>query len=324
MTRATVLALSGWSNTQFSYWARRIEAISVLAPHDEQLRAVAAELEWRLKGNNEAEIECDDTNSSLRGRSETPMSLNSASGSSSSSQIRLESQQAQGVTGKGLDVIIEAVKRRTGASQFLRGKHSSLDPFGTIHSEIESKVGPEIPAPVYTPTFQAVEYSHTLPPSNPEQQGTKKKDRGKRERNANPKPVSELEHGYGPQSGLQIEGTPPPITFTVSASRGLMLPGANGLNAPLATPYTEASTSVPQPQSQCAAAMTSAQHNAPIHIRRQRKPSKEAEHTTTRRELFPVSDSRSELENMPHHIKRGGEPVESPPRKRTRQSEGMQ
>ncbi|KAG9103859.1 hypothetical protein FRC06_007537 [Ceratobasidium sp. 370] len=99
LTRNTVLALSGWSNTQFSYWARRAEAVSVLAAHDERLRAVANALERRLHPNAHV------------------------------GELDIEEES---VTGKGLDAIVDDVKRRTGASQFLRGKHSSLDPFSTV------------------------------------------------------------------------------------------------------------------------------------------------------------------------------------------------
>ncbi|KIO13616.1 hypothetical protein M404DRAFT_587495 [Pisolithus tinctorius Marx 270] len=49
LTRSTILVLSGWSNTQFSYWARRSEGISVLAAHDDRLHAVAVALDKRLK-----------------------------------------------------------------------------------------------------------------------------------------------------------------------------------------------------------------------------------------------------------------------------------
>lgn len=38
----------------------------------------------------------------------------------------------EGVTGKGLDLIIDEVKERTGASPFIHGKHSSLDPFALV------------------------------------------------------------------------------------------------------------------------------------------------------------------------------------------------
>jgi hypothetical protein len=44
-------------------------------------------------------------------------------------QAKEEENIKNTVTGKGLDGIVEEVKKRTGASQFIRGKHSSLDPF---------------------------------------------------------------------------------------------------------------------------------------------------------------------------------------------------
>jgi len=105
LTRNTVLALSGWSNTQFSYWARRAEAVSVLAVHDERLRAVANALERRLHPN---------------------------------AHIGEPDIEEESVTGKGLDAIVDDVKKRTGASQFLRGKHSSLDPFSTVSPGADS------------------------------------------------------------------------------------------------------------------------------------------------------------------------------------------
>lgn len=64
------------------------------------------------------------------------------------------------VTGKGLDVIIDEVKKRTGLSPFLRGKHSSLDPFGTV--SVEGDDDGSRPA-VYMPTFQAEKYVHEVP-----------------------------------------------------------------------------------------------------------------------------------------------------------------
>lgn len=93
-----MLALSGWSNTQFSYWARRSEAIGVLAYHDRRLRMVANAFSNRLRGTKIAD----------------------------------EIAATDGVTGKGLDTIIDEVKERTGASPFIHGKHSSLDPFTII------------------------------------------------------------------------------------------------------------------------------------------------------------------------------------------------
>ncbi|KAG8819173.1 pre-mRNA-splicing factor cwc22 [Serendipita sp. 399] len=100
LSRSTVLALSGWSNTQFSYWARRSEAIGVLASHDHRLKMVANAFTHRLNGT----------------------------------KILDEVAAVEGVTGKGLDIIIDEVKERTGASPFIHGKHSSLDPFTVIET----------------------------------------------------------------------------------------------------------------------------------------------------------------------------------------------
>lgn len=142
LTRSTVLLLSGWSNTQFSYWARRAEAVSVLAEHDPRLRAVGAALERRLRDPHSAEYESD------------------------------ERDEGASVTGKGLDAIVDEVKKRTGKSQFLRGKHSSLDPYGTAAADLEPEHVPA-PAQYAMPTFQAERYDHgtmrildmELPPS---------------------------------------------------------------------------------------------------------------------------------------------------------------
>ncbi|GJJ12155.1 hypothetical protein Clacol_006396 [Clathrus columnatus] len=124
LTRSTVLALSGWSNTQFSYWARRAEAVSVLGEYDSRLHAVGIALERRLRGDNTIP----------------------------------PNSEAYSVTGKGLDAIIDEVKKRTGKSQFLRGKHSSLDPYGTTATETDQ---PMYPAPLFAmPTFQADYYNH--------------------------------------------------------------------------------------------------------------------------------------------------------------------
>jgi len=131
--------LSGWSNTQFSYWARRAEGISVLAAHDERLHAVAVALQRRINAGGVL----------LDGTDETEI---------------YSTEGCPNVTGKGLDIIIEDVKKRTGLSPFLRGKHSSLDPFGSANSDRDAGPGPPtgVPAaPIYMPTFQAMEYSHS-------------------------------------------------------------------------------------------------------------------------------------------------------------------
>ncbi|KAG9318712.1 hypothetical protein JVU11DRAFT_808 [Chiua virens] len=138
LTRSTILVLSGWSNTQFSYWARRAEGISVLAAHDERLHAVALALQKRINAGGVL----------LDGTDETEI---------------YSTDGCPNVTGKGLDIIIEEVKKRTSLSPFLRGKHSSLDPFGSTNSDKDTGPGPpqSVPAaPIYMPTFQAMEYSH--------------------------------------------------------------------------------------------------------------------------------------------------------------------
>lgn len=141
LTRSTILVLSGWSNTQFSYWARRSEGISVLAAHDDRLHAVAVALDRRLKEGGVLIDAVEDGETYGKYSEGSPT-----------------------VTGKGLDIIIEQVKKRTGLSPFLRGKHSSLDPFGSTNSDKDT--GPGSPqnassAPVYMPTFQAMEYTHS-------------------------------------------------------------------------------------------------------------------------------------------------------------------
>lgn len=140
LTRSTILVLSGWSNTQFSYWARRSEGISVLAPHDDRLRAVAVALDKRLKEGGVLIDIVEDGEPYGKYTEDSPS-----------------------VTGKGLDIIIEQVKKRTGLSPFLRGKHSSLDPFGSTNSDKDTGPGPPqtATAPVYMPTFQAMEYTHS-------------------------------------------------------------------------------------------------------------------------------------------------------------------
>ena len=159
LTRSTILVLSGWSNTQFSYWARRSEGISVLAPHDDRLHTVAVALDRRLKEGGVLIDTVEDGETYGK-----------------------YSEGSPNVTGKGLDIIIEQVKKRTGLSPFLRGKHSSLDPFGSTNSDKDT--GPGSPqsassAPVYMPTFQAMEYTHspaiTLSDSSPARRSKKKR-----------------------------------------------------------------------------------------------------------------------------------------------------
>jgi hypothetical protein len=140
---------SGWSNTQFSYWARRAEAIAVLGQYDDRLRGVGTALERRLHGK----IDPD-----------TPPHPEQEISSLHHTSLFDHEDKYHGITGKGLDVIIDDVKKRTGASQFLRGKHSSLDPFGSsITDTQDGKSGVPL-AGVFNTTFQAVEYAHSPPP----------------------------------------------------------------------------------------------------------------------------------------------------------------
>lgn len=145
VTRASVLSLCQWSNTQFAYWSRRSEAVSVLACHDSGLRDLFYVLYQRLYQR--------DPPSNLFNLSSpsTTASWSSAASSSGSpppthslyrQRSKYEAQQleaaemerrlrvARSFTGKGLDGLIAEIKKRTGASQFLRGRQSSLDPFG--------------------------------------------------------------------------------------------------------------------------------------------------------------------------------------------------
>lgn len=158
LSRTTVLTLSGWSNTQFSYWARRAEAISVLGMHDGRLRTVALALQRRLQSQGLLEV-VDASAPSSSQQSHHPRVNFDAS---SREDLDPEEWVRTYVTGKGLDVIIDEVKKRTGVSPFLRGKHSSLDPFGTVSVDAEAD-GNGRKAVVYMPTFQAEKYVHEVP-----------------------------------------------------------------------------------------------------------------------------------------------------------------
>lgn len=152
ITRASVLALCQWSNTQFAYWSRRSEAVSVLAGQDAGLRDLFFVLYQRLYQKDPP------SHAFVTSAPSSSASWSSAASSSGSPpptthQIppsprghghgqqpvfgrtdAVETERrlrvARSFTGKGLDGVITQVKRRTGASQFLRGRQSSLDPFG--------------------------------------------------------------------------------------------------------------------------------------------------------------------------------------------------
>lgn len=153
MTRASVLALCQWSNTQFAYWSRRSEAVSVLAVHDSGLRDLFFVLYQRLyqkdppshafltsapsssaSWSSAASSSGSPPPQPARQMPASPHAHASAQpvfgrgGDSTETERRL--RVARSFTGKGLDGVITQVKRRTGASQFLRGRQSSLDPFG--------------------------------------------------------------------------------------------------------------------------------------------------------------------------------------------------
>jgi hypothetical protein len=312
LTRSIVLSLSGWSNTQFSYWARRVEAVSVLTPHDERLRTLGSVLQQRLKDDIGAEpiMHLD---LSEEGRSETP---NSTSASGQSSCFQQDLDYVQGMTGKGLDVIIDEAKKRTGASQFLRGKHSSLDPFGAIYVEDEN--GAEVSAPVFMPTFQAVEYGHSVSSSSAEQP-EKKSGKGKIKQKT---PRSVSGRGHEPQATLDVDPPVPYLSSTVSASRGVSAPPMLASQELVPLTLTAPPTNNVMSRSHTVA-VTNVQQNTQTRNRSQQHVSKDAEHVNQRK-LFPVSDSRSELENMPQIYKRGGETLESVPKRQTRRSDLIQ
>ncbi|KAI0093917.1 hypothetical protein BDY19DRAFT_919608 [Irpex rosettiformis] len=193
LSRSTVLSLSGWSNTQFSYWARRAEAISVLAMHDDRLRTAATALQQRLR---------------RLGLFGSPSSSDPPTSSDSNISSRIDTEESEAeewarlyVTGKGLDVIIDEVKKRTGVSPFLRGKHSSLDPFGSasVDGAGDNKVA------VYMPTFQAEKYVHEVP-SAPNSNS-----------NSNRAKSSEAD---GKKSGKRKAVSPTPTMSTGSARMG--------------------------------------------------------------------------------------------------------
>ncbi|THH33859.1 hypothetical protein EUX98_g279 [Antrodiella citrinella] len=183
ISRSSVLTLSGWSNTQFAYWARRAEGVSVLCNRDTKLRAVAKALEQRLRevGLFESSPILPDLSSESSGDDggtsfKTPVfssidRLIMPKDEPLDEKLAIDEIEMMDpdrwvktfVTGKGLDVIIDEVKKRCGVSQFLRGKHSSLDAFGsTVDDGTGSAVRREA-SQVFMPTFQAESYVHEAP-----------------------------------------------------------------------------------------------------------------------------------------------------------------
>lgn len=145
VTRASVLALCQWSNTQFAYWSRRSEAVSVLACHDSGLRDLFYVLYQRLYQRDPpahafaiSSPPASASWSSAASSSGSPPPYNATPAYQPSNRLPasdvIENERrlrvARSFTGKGLDGMIADIKKRTGASQFLRGRQSSLDPFG--------------------------------------------------------------------------------------------------------------------------------------------------------------------------------------------------
>jgi hypothetical protein len=268
LTRSTILVLSGWSNTQFSYWARRSEGISVLRDHDERLQSVAIALEKRLRqGGVLQDLPDDDALSSLT--------------------YGHVAESSPNVTGKGLDIIIEEVKKRTGLSPFLRGKHSSLDPFGSTNSDKDTGPGPPSgppSGPVYMPTFQAMEYSHSPPVSTEPPRRPKKKRRTSATESISSHAGSSVTHaelvassgqlGYTMESGVK------------SDVANMMSPDA------VASP---ASLSVSRPLPRSLSIM-----NDPIGAYQLQSNVMDDAVESTNREYFPVSDSRSDFDDLRH------------------------
>ena len=114
---------------------RRVEAISVFAPYDETFAELKQTLYGLLYGG---------------------LSQNSPPAS-------------PGVTGKGIDALIDTVKRQTGMQPYVRGKHASLDAF------CAAELGPAHTQPPAFATFQPHMYSH-------EQRVAEQQNRRKRKR----------------------------------------------------------------------------------------------------------------------------------------------
>lgn len=127
--------------------------------HDQRLRTVATALQRRLRSSGLSDIFADPSSPSS---SNSPHSTVDFDRLSRGVENDPEEWVKLYITGKGLDVIIDDVKKRTGVSPFLRGKHSSLDPFGTVSVETDGPSGGR-KAPVYMPTFQAEQYVHEVP-----------------------------------------------------------------------------------------------------------------------------------------------------------------
>ncbi|KAG2756041.1 hypothetical protein P692DRAFT_20814846 [Suillus brevipes Sb2] len=267
LTRSTILVLSGWSNTQFSYWARRSEGISVLRDHDERLQSVAVALEKRLRqGGVLQDLPNDDALSSLT--------------------YGHVAESSPNVTGKGLDIIIEEVKKRTGLSPFLRGKHSSLDPFGSTNSDKDTGPGPPSgppSGPVYMPTFQAMEYSHSPPVSTEPPRRPKKKRRTSATESISSHAGSTVTHAELVASSGQLG---------YAMESGIKSDVANTMSPDVASP---ASLSVSRPLPRSLGVI-----DDPIGAYQLQNNMMDDAVESTNREYFPVSDSRSDFDELRH------------------------
>ncbi|KAH0827147.1 hypothetical protein J3R83DRAFT_4837 [Lanmaoa asiatica] len=271
LTRSTILVLSGWSNTQFSYWARRAEGISVFAAHDERLHAVAVALQKRINAGGVL----------LDGTDETEI---------------CSTEGCPNVTGKGLDIIIEEVKKHTGLSPFLRGKHSSLDPFGSTNSDKDAGPGPPqgVPAaPIYMPTFQAMEYSHA-----PAITASAESPIGRRPKKKRRISVADSVSSYGSSSALKVDPCDEPTSHY-----SLLL-----ADNPRLTPDQESvSSSDMQPISPPSTITLPQLFDPPRVDENGLSPyelSSRGLHSTDdgRPEYFPVSNSRSDLDSSDSEI----------------------
>jgi len=244
----------------------------VLRDHDERLHAVAVALEKRLKqGGVLQDVPDDDTLSFLT--------------------YGHVAESSPNVTGKGLDIIIEEVKKRTGLSPFLRGKHSSLDPFGSTISDKDTGPGPPSgppSAPVYMPTFQAMEYSHSPPVSTEPPRRPKKKRRTSATESISSHASSNAAHAElvansGQSLGYAVE---PRIKSDV----------ANTMSTDV-TSSTSLSASYPLPRSLGASIMDDSitAYQLPLQ-----NSMMDGAVENTNREYFPVSDSRSDHDEPRH------------------------
>jgi hypothetical protein len=134
-------------------------------------------------------------------------------------KIADEVAATDGVTGKGLDFIIDEVKERTGASPFIHGKHSSLDPF-TIVDTLPNGTPADPNGPWVDYTAQAS--SHYIPATFPQDGETTEDSAGMQyylsgmEFGGSALPSGELEGAYG---SPEASGTIAPAVTSPSTAR---------------------------------------------------------------------------------------------------------